>query len=112
MVAEQAETLVSNMKQRSPLALRTMHRLLQQGAESDETLESCMEREKTSQMRLFSKQGGDFVRWAESGKGVGLVGMKGIASTMKEKEEVFSNWNHASVKEVTDDEVEEIVSDA
>ena len=33
MVAEQAEYLVSNMKQRSPLALCTMHRLLEQGAE-------------------------------------------------------------------------------
>ena len=112
MVAEQAESLVTNMKQRSPLALRTMHRLLQQGAEADETLETCMEREKTSQMRLFAKEDGDFVRWAESGKGVGLVGMKGVASIMKEREETFSNWNHASVKEVTDDEVEEIVSDA
>jgi len=112
MVAEQAEYLVSNMKQRSPLALRTMHRLLQQGAEDDETLESCMKREKTSQMRLFAKEDGDFVRWAESGKGVGLVGMKGVASLIKEKEDIFSNWNHASVKEVTNDEVDEIVSDA
>jgi enoyl-CoA hydratase/carnithine racemase len=112
MVAEQAEYLVSNMKQRSPLALRTMHRLLQKGSEENETLETCMEREKTSQMRLFAKEDGDFVRWAESGKGVGLVGMKGVASPIKEKEDIFSNWNHASVKEVTNDEVEELLSGA
>lgn len=112
MVAEQAEYLVSNMKQRSPLALCTMHRLLEQGAEHDETLESCMEREKFSQMRLFTKEGGDFARWAESGKGVGIVEMKRVASPIKEKEGIFSNWNHASVKEVSTDEVEEIVSDA
>jgi enoyl-CoA hydratase/carnithine racemase len=112
MVAEQAEYLVSNMKQRSPLALCTMHRLLEQGAEHDETLESCMEREKFSQMRLFTKEGGDFARWAESGKGVGIVEMKRVASPIKEKEGIFSNWNHASVKEVSNDEVEEIVSDA
>jgi enoyl-CoA hydratase/carnithine racemase len=112
MVAQQAEYLVSNMKQRSPLALCTMHRLLEQGAEHDETLESCMEKEKASQMRLFTKEGGDFARWAESGKGVGIVEMKRVASPIKEKEDIFSNWNHASVKEVSNDEVEEIVSDA
>ena len=112
MVAEQAEDLVSNMRQRSPLALCTAHRLLQQGAEADESLETCMQREKVSQMRLFTKVDGDFSRWAKSGKGVGMVGMKSVASSIKEKEEIFSNWNHANVKEVTDDEVEEIVSDA
>jgi enoyl-CoA hydratase/carnithine racemase len=108
VVAEQAQYLVSNMKQRSPLALCVMHRLLEQGAEENETLESCMKREKTSQIRLFAKADGDFVRWAKSGKDFGYIGVKGISSPIKD---TFSNWNHASVKDVSADEVEEIVSD-
>lgn len=110
MVAEQAQTLVTNMEQRSPLALCVMNNLLQQGMEHDETLESCMEREKTSQMRLFTKKDGDYARWAESGKGVGLVEMPlGDSSLIREKEDLFSGWTHSSVKEVTEDEIKEIV---
>jgi len=110
MVAEQAQSLVTNMEQRSPLALSVMHHLLLQGMEEEETLETCMEREKASQMRLFKKKDGDYERWAESGKGVGLVEMtQGNSSLIKEKENLFSGWAHSSVKEVTEDEIKEIV---
>jgi len=109
-VAEQAQTLVSNMEKRSPLALCVMHELLKGGVEHGETLESCMERERVSQMNLFNKKDGDFVRWAESGKGVGLMEMKyGHSSLVKEREDVFDGWTHKSVKEVSKDEVAEIV---
>lgn len=110
LVAEKAQSLVDNMERSSPLALRVIHNLLQQGAQEGETLESCMEREKASQMRLMMKEDGDFTRWAESGCGTGLVEfMYGNASLIKEKEDLFSGWAHSSVKEVTEDEVKEIV---
>ncbi|KAL7538666.1 hypothetical protein ACHAXR_008715 [Thalassiosira sp. AJA248-18] len=110
MVAEQAESLVENMEQRSPLALCVMNQLLQRGIEEGETLESCMEREKASQMRLFTKEDGDYTRWAESGNGVGLVEMKhGNSSLIRKKEELYSGWAHSSVKEVTGDEIKEII---
>lgn len=110
MVAEQAHTLVSNMEKRSPLALCVMHSLLSLGSEEGESLRSCMEREKASQMRLIMKEKGDFARWAESGSGVGLVEMMaGSSSLMKEKEDMFSGWAHSNVKEVSQDEVDEII---
>lgn len=111
MVAEKAQSLVTNMEQRSPLALSVMHRLLVHGAEEEETLESCMARERAVQMRLMMKKDGDFSRWAESDMGVGLVEMKyGNSSLIKEKEDLFSGWTHSSVKEVTEDEIREMVA--
>lgn len=110
MVAEQAQMFVSSMEQRSPLALCVINELLSRGGEDGETLESCMEREKTSQMRLFTKKGGDFEQWAESGSGVGLMEMPfGDSSLVRKREDLFSGWAHSSVREVTQDEVEEIV---
>ena len=109
LVAETAQAIVSNMEQRSPLALCVMHRLMLLGSQEGETLESCMEREKASQLRLFTKEDGDYVRWAESGKGVGLVGMMGCSSLIRVREDVFNKWNHNSVKEVTEDEIREII---
>ena len=110
MVAEQAQDLVTKMEQRSPLALCVMNELLQKGSDEDETMNSCMEREKASQMRLFGKHDGDYASWAESGKGVGLVEMDyGNCSLIKDYEDSYSGWAHSSVKEVTDDEIKEIV---
>ncbi|EED89668.1 predicted protein [Thalassiosira pseudonana CCMP1335] len=109
MVADQAEYFVTSMEQRSPLALSVMHELLLRSSSPGETLKSCMEREKASQMRLFTKADGDYARWAQSGQGVGLVGMQGCSSLIRVKDGVFDGWNHKSVKEVTDDEVKEIV---
>lgn len=110
IVAETAQTLVTNMEQRSPLALCVMHQLLLQGVGQDETLESCMEREKASQMRLFRKVNGDFARWGESGAGVGLTEMPlGNSSLIKKKEDLFGGWVHSSAKEVSNDEIKEIL---
>jgi len=110
LVAEQAQALVAQMERRSPLALCVTLRLMQEGMEGNETLESCMEREKTSQRRLFSKEDGDYARWARSGRGVGLAEMPvGDSFVMRETEDVFSGWAHTRVEEVTSDEVSEIV---
>lgn len=110
MVADQAQSFVTNMEQRSPLALCVTNHLLRKGMDDDETLESCMERERSSQLRLFTKENGDYVRWAESGCGVGLVEMShGNSSLIRKREDMFSGWKHSSVKEVTNDEIQEIV---
>jgi enoyl-CoA hydratase/carnithine racemase len=110
MVAEQAQSFVVNMEQRSPLALCVTNQLLRKGMDDDETLESCMERERVSQLRLFTKENGDYVRWAESGSGVGLVEMThGNSSLIRKREDMYSGWKHASVKDVTNDEIQEIV---
>ncbi len=110
MVADQAHSFLMSMEQRSPLALCVTNQLLRKGMDDEETLESCMERERVSQLRLFTKDNGDFVRWAESGCGVGLVEMiHGNSSLIRTREDTYSGWKHSSVKEVTNDEIQEIV---
>lgn len=111
-VAEQAEYFVSCMEERSPLSLKVTYELLRRAADgADETWSSCMEREKTAQMNLMTMKDGDFERWAKSGQGVGLTSMEGKASLIREKEGVFDGWRHGSVKDVSGDEVAEIVRD-
>ncbi|KAL9184594.1 hypothetical protein ACHAXT_012564 [Thalassiosira profunda] len=108
-VAEAAQRMVDNMERRSPLALKATHlQLAVARDDEDETLESCMEREAHVQTQLFAKE--DFARWAESGKGVGLVEMThGSASLVKEREDSFTGWTHSSLTEVTMDEAMDIV---
>jgi enoyl-CoA hydratase/carnithine racemase len=110
-VADMAQSLINNMERRSPLALCVTNRLLRLGAEHGETMESCMERERQSQAKLYMKADGDYVRWARSGCGVGLVYMPhGSASLVKEKEDTYAGgWTHKSVGDVTVDEIDEIV---
>ena len=112
VVAEQADYFVACMTQRSPLALQVTYALLCEARDDDETLKSCMEREKRAQTNLMLKRDGDFAKWAESGQGVGLVNMEGKASLIRQQEGVFSEWKHRSVTDVTEDEVREIVRDA
>eukprot|EP00585_Thalassiosira_rotula_P012935 CAMPEP_0196131878 /NCGR_PEP_ID=MMETSP0910-20130528/1705_1 /TAXON_ID=49265 /ORGANISM="Thalassiosira rotula, Strain GSO102" /LENGTH=605 /DNA_ID=CAMNT_0041391393 /DNA_START=53 /DNA_END=1870 /DNA_ORIENTATION=- len=109
-VARKARSFVGEMEKRSPLALSVANELLRRGSDDGETLESCMEREKASQMRLFAREDGDFARWAESGCDVGLVEMPwGDSSLMRKREDVFSGWAHSSVRDVSVDEIKEIV---
>ena len=109
-VADVARSLVEEMERRSPLALCVSNRLLRMGAEEDETMESCMERERRSQANLFTRTDGDYARWARSGCGVGLVSMPlGSSSLIKEREDIYEGWAHGGVGEVTEDEVDEII---
>jgi enoyl-CoA hydratase/carnithine racemase len=110
-VAEQAEYLVSCMEARSPLALEVTYGLLCAASDEEETWQSCVVREKRAQMKLMTQSNGDFARWAESGQGVGLISMEGKASLIRQEESVFTGWNHASVKDVTEDEVAAILGD-
>jgi len=110
-VADMAQSLIHDMERRSPLALCVTNRLLRLGAEHGETMELCMERERQSQAKLYMKADGDYVRWARSGSGVGLVYMPhGSASLFKDKEDTYGGgWTHKSVGDVTEDEIDEIV---
>lgn len=85
-----AKAILAGMEAQSPLALSATHRLLKLGKTADESLESCMQREKNVQLKLFEK--GDFQNWAKSGLQAGE----------------FKDWTHKSVKEVSKDEVEEL----
>jgi enoyl-CoA hydratase/carnithine racemase len=87
---ELAKTLYESMKAQSPLALCATHKLMQLGADTNETLQGCMEREKTVILNLFEKK--DFKSWASSGA----------------REGDFLDWSHKSVKDVTNDEIDEL----
>lgn len=97
-VVDLAANMVERMERRSPLALKVVNRLLDLGRGTKETMESCMERERRVQMKLFGME--DFERWG----GSGLSLEKEVSG-----EEVFSRWKHQSLEEVTDDEVKELI---
>mmetsp|Transcript_22687 Transcript_22687/g.33582 ORF Transcript_22687/g.33582 Transcript_22687/m.33582 type:complete len:552 (-) Transcript_22687:44-1699(-) len=85
-----AKGVLEGMEAQSPLALSATYKLMTDGKEAKESLETCMERERKVQLRLFEKD--DFKNWVKSGA----------------KEGEFKDWKHGSVKEVTRDEVEEL----
>lgn len=88
-----AKDLLTRMEKQSPLALKTIHKLLEIGQHESQTLESCMEREQRVQLRLFD--GIDFKSWVASGA----------------QEGEFNAWKHKSVKDVTNDEVDELLGE-
>lgn len=87
---EAAKDLLDGMEAQSPIALLATHRLMKSGKDSKETLQSCMEREMTVQLKLF--EGDDFQNWAKSGAEAGE----------------FKDWKHKTVNDVTSDEIEEL----
>uniref|UniRef100_A0A6U4AC76 3-hydroxyisobutyryl-CoA hydrolase n=1 Tax=Ditylum brightwellii TaxID=49249 RepID=A0A6U4AC76_9STRA len=92
---EVAADLASKMESACPLSLKVVHRLMMLGSKNSETLESCMKRELNVQKHMLI--GEDFERWAKSGvSGTDQGGFRG--------------WKHESLKDVTNDEVEEILS--
>lgn len=92
-----AKDFVQRIQCRSPLALSAVHQLMQLGSKDGETLESCMEREKQVQAKLFGMS--DFENWGKH------------ASQYKAMEEPpFTGWKHKSVVDVTKDEVEELLA--
>jgi len=88
---EAAKDLLNGMEAQSPIALLATHRLMKIGKDTNETLQSCMERERTVQLNLL--EGDDFQNWAKSGAEAGE----------------FKDWKHNTVKDVTSDEVEELL---
>eukprot|EP00977_Amphora_coffeiformis_P012981 scaffold3330_cov164-Amphora_coffeaeformis.AAC.13 len=93
-----AQDFVERMERQSPLALCVTYRLLWLGASKDETMETCMARERKAQTKLLGME--DFEKWARH-------------QTRNRKEgdetEQFTGWKHKSVADVTDDEVAEVL---
>eukprot|EP01083_Nonionella_stella_P292931 996299_1 len=76
---EAAQELLDGMEAQSPIALLATHRLMKNGKDMKETLQSCMERERTVQLNLM--EGDDFQNWAKSGVDAGE----------------FKDWKHKTV---------------
>lgn len=91
-----AKKLAERMQQKSPLALSVTYSLMQLGAKKGESLEKCMEREKRAQAKLFQLD--DFENWA-----------KHTNTTLAKEGDVFTNWSHASLADVSQDQVDEII---
>jgi hypothetical protein len=85
-----AKDILNGMEAQSPLALSATYKLMQIGKNGNESLDSCMKRERSVLLKLFDKD--DFKNWAKSGA----------------KEGEFRAWTHKCVKDVTKDEVEEL----
>jgi len=90
---ETAKDIVNRIEAQSPLAVQTVHRLMEMGKKKSATLEKCMEREKKVQLRLMGEE--DFMNWAKSGVNAGN----------------FLGWKHKSVADVSSDEVDELLAE-
>jgi Enoyl-CoA hydratase/isomerase len=90
LVANAAKEFCRRMAAASPLALTVSHRLLQLGGRQSETWESCMDRERRVQTKLL--QGADFRTWQATHR----TGTQ-------------TKWTHSSLKDVTSDEVAELI---
>jgi len=91
-----AADFVNRMEKQSPLSLSVVHRMMELGKENGETLESCMEREKRVQAKLFRMA--DFQNWAKN-------------ATQNGKDSPFTGWKHETVSDVSTDEVEELLQE-
>ena len=93
-----ANDFVQRLERQSPLALAVTYRLLWIGAGKEETMESCMKRERAAQAKLLGMA--DFEQWARH-----------QTKDRREGEDagLFTRWKHASVAEVTNDEVAEVL---
>eukprot|EP00521_Asterionellopsis_glacialis_P017271 CAMPEP_0195299878 /NCGR_PEP_ID=MMETSP0707-20130614/26354_1 /TAXON_ID=33640 /ORGANISM="Asterionellopsis glacialis, Strain CCMP134" /LENGTH=524 /DNA_ID=CAMNT_0040362397 /DNA_START=60 /DNA_END=1631 /DNA_ORIENTATION=- len=98
-----AADIVQRMERQSPLSLSIVYRLLRMGQKRGESLESCMEREKRVQAKLFGMA--DYQNWAKH------TLQSNIGDNNDDDGDdapLFQNWKHTSVKDVTVDEVDEI----
>eukprot|EP00533_Pseudo-nitzschia_delicatissima_P000810 CAMPEP_0116078038 /NCGR_PEP_ID=MMETSP0327-20121206/388_1 /TAXON_ID=44447 /ORGANISM="Pseudo-nitzschia delicatissima, Strain B596" /LENGTH=543 /DNA_ID=CAMNT_0003568555 /DNA_START=132 /DNA_END=1763 /DNA_ORIENTATION=+ len=94
-----AKELVERMERQSPLSLRVVYQLMKMGSSRKATMENCMAREGAAQRKLM--KGPDFNNW--------------LAHVQKSgRDEAtappFSGWKHSSVKEVTAEEVDQLIS--
>lgn len=95
---EAANSLVESMERQSPLALRVTHQLMKMGSGRLANLKDCMEREAKAQQKLFGRQ--DFTEWANHVRKHG-----GEISAP-----AFKGWQHKSIKDVSAEEIDEILS--
>lgn len=90
-----AKDLYERMKCQSPLALSVVHSLMVHGSKKGESLESCIEREKRAQLKMFQQT--DFDSWARHHEAAIQAGS------------TFTGWKYKTAAEVPQDEVAEIV---
>jgi enoyl-CoA hydratase/carnithine racemase len=95
-----AKDLADRMTRQSPLALRVVYHLLEKGCRNLATIEKCMEAELRAQHAMMSRQ--DFTNWSEHVRKHGGD---------EQSAPPFTGWQHRSVKDVTADEVKEIVGE-
>jgi enoyl-CoA hydratase/carnithine racemase len=91
-----AADFVRRLEEQAPLALRVTHKLLNLGDGPEETIHTCMAREKAAQTKLMAMA--DYQNWAKT-----QVSMKG------RKAKKFMEWQHQTVADVTEDEVSEVM---
>lgn len=89
-----AKKLVQRIEQQSALAVSVVYRLMQAGGKRGQSIDSCMEREKKAQVKLFKEQ--DFQKWA-----------KHTASS--NSNDLFTDWEYKRLNDVPEDQVQEIV---
>ena len=94
-----AKELVERMERQSPLSLRVVYQLMKMGSSRKATMENCMAREGKAQRKLMKEP--DFNNWLAHVQKFG--GDEGTAPQ-------FSGWKHSSVKEVTAEEVDQLIS--
>ena len=94
-----AKELVERMERQSPLSLRVVYQLMKMGSSQQATMENCIAREGKAQRKLM--KGPDFRNW--------------LAHVRKfDGDEMnappFKGWKHSSVKDVTAEEVDQLIS--
>eukprot|EP00536_Pseudo-nitzschia_multiseries_P006924 jgi/Psemu1/239762/estExt_Genewise1.C_1540010 len=94
-----AGELVERMERQSPLSLRVVYQLMRMGKERKANMENCMAREAKAQRQLMKKA--DFRNWLAHVNKFGGDESKAPA---------FRAWEHTSVKDVTAEEVDQILS--
>jgi len=93
-----AKDLLQRMERQAPLALKVTHRLMELGRKPEQTLVSCMKREKMAQINMMTKP--DYENWCKAQ----------LTTTGSHKMETFTKWQHRTVRDVSEDEVSEIIA--
>lgn len=94
-----AKELVDRIERQSPLSLRVVYQLMKMGSSRKGTMENCMAREGKAQRKLMKEP--DFCNWLAHVQKHG--GNEANAPA-------FGGWKHSSVKEVTAEEVDRLIS--
>eukprot|EP00534_Pseudo-nitzschia_fraudulenta_P006627 CAMPEP_0201175034 /NCGR_PEP_ID=MMETSP0851-20130426/100431_1 /ASSEMBLY_ACC=CAM_ASM_000631 /TAXON_ID=183588 /ORGANISM="Pseudo-nitzschia fraudulenta, Strain WWA7" /LENGTH=544 /DNA_ID=CAMNT_0047458103 /DNA_START=262 /DNA_END=1896 /DNA_ORIENTATION=- len=94
-----AKELVERIERQSPLSLRVMYQLMKMGGSRKATMENCMAREAKAQRKMMKEP--DFRNWLAHVRKFG--GNEGKAPS-------FDGWRHSSVKDVTAEEVDRLIS--
>ena len=92
-----AKDLVDRMESQSPLALRVIFQLIQQGSSRQATFDGCLKREQVAQVNMLQQD--DFASWAKHCRKHGM-----------DKASEFRGWKHENVAAVTADEVAAIIN--